>query len=121
MDSRIISQFQPKLIPDFWHAFLFCLQAAAASNEVLPDVPPADPPQRAHLPALQGQVKVKEPKEAQEEGLTTALVSIKVNCTVFQGVYLKKPVIEQVPKFLNNMNWDVFYVKFPCHNRTVKS
>lgn len=42
-------------------------QAAAAAHEVVPVVPPADPPQRAHLPALQGQEPLAQPQEAQEE------------------------------------------------------
>lgn len=45
-------------------------QTAAAAHEVVPVVPPADPPQRAHLPALQGQEPFEEPQEAQEEIVT---------------------------------------------------
>lgn len=45
----------------------FWLQTAAAADEVVPVVPPADPPQRAHLPPLQGQEPLQEPQEAQEE------------------------------------------------------
>lgn len=47
-----------------------CPQAAAAAHEVVPVVPPADPPQRAHLPAVQGQESLEEPQEAQEEIVT---------------------------------------------------
>lgn len=43
------------------------LQAAASSDEVVSVVPPADTPQRAHLPALQGQEPQPQPQEAQEE------------------------------------------------------
>lgn len=43
------------------------LQAAAAADEVVPVVPPTDPPQRAHLPAVQGQEPQPQPQEAQEE------------------------------------------------------
>lgn len=43
------------------------LQAAAAADEVVPVVPPTDPPQRAHLSAMQGQEPQPQPQEAQEE------------------------------------------------------
>ncbi|KAH9645747.1 hypothetical protein HF086_002674 [Spodoptera exigua] len=42
-------------------------QTAAPADEVVPVVPPADTPQRAHLSALQGQESLAEPQEAQEE------------------------------------------------------
>lgn len=43
------------------------VQTAAAADEVVPVVPPADPPQRAHLPAVQGQEPLAQPQEAEEE------------------------------------------------------
>lgn len=43
------------------------VQTAAAADEVLPLVPPADPPQRAHLSAVQSQESLEEPQETQEE------------------------------------------------------
>lgn len=43
------------------------LQAAAAADEVVPVVSPADPPKRAHLPALQGQEPQPQPQETKEE------------------------------------------------------
>lgn len=43
------------------------LQTAAAADEVMPLVPPTDPPQRAHLSAVQGQEPLPQPQEAQEE------------------------------------------------------
>ncbi|KAI5637676.1 zinc finger-containing protein domain-containing protein [Phthorimaea operculella] len=42
-------------------------ETAAAADEVVPVVPPTDPPQRAHLPALQGQEPIPQPQETQEE------------------------------------------------------
>lgn len=49
-----------------------CVQTAAAAHEVVPVVPPADPPQRAHLPAVQGQEPLAQPQEAQEEIVAAA-------------------------------------------------
>lgn len=43
------------------------LQAAAAADEVVPVVPPTDSPQRAHMPALQGQESQPQSQEAQEK------------------------------------------------------
>lgn len=43
------------------------LQTAAAADEVVPVVPPTDSPQRAHMPALQGQESQPQSQEAQEE------------------------------------------------------
>lgn len=42
-------------------------QATAAAYEVVSVVSPADPPQRAYLPALQGQEPLAQPQETQEE------------------------------------------------------
>ena len=50
-------------------------QTAAAAHEVVPVVPPADPPQRAHLPAVQGQEPLAQPQEAQEEVVTDTQVT----------------------------------------------
>lgn len=59
------------------------MQTAAAAHEVVPVVPPADPPQRAHLPALQGQEPLAQPQEAQEEIVThTHTHTILVVCIV---------------------------------------
>lgn len=44
-----------------------CVQTAAAAHEVVPVVSPTDPPQRSHLPAVQGQEPLAQPQEAQEE------------------------------------------------------
>ncbi|CAH2085105.1 unnamed protein product [Euphydryas editha] len=53
-------------------------QAAAATDEVVPVVPPADPPERAHLSALQGQEPLAESEEAQEEIVTGAVIAFAV-------------------------------------------
>ena len=50
---------------------------AAAAHEGLPVLPPADPPQRPHLPALQGQVSLTQPKEAQAQGWWLMLECMK--------------------------------------------
>lgn len=63
-------------------------QTAAAADEVVLVLPPADPPQRAHLSALQGQEPLPKPEETEEE-----IVRLIINplFTEFFSVKIENP------------------------------
>lgn len=65
---------------------LAIIPSAAAAHEVLHVVPSADPPQRSHLPALQGQVPVSQSQEAQEEGLNDPAAADDDKITIHQSL-----------------------------------
>ncbi|EDS30034.1 conserved hypothetical protein [Culex quinquefasciatus] len=48
------------------------LQTTTAADEVVSVVPPADPPERPDLPAVQGQKSLAQPEEAEKEGALSA-------------------------------------------------
>ncbi|VVC88082.1 unnamed protein product [Leptidea sinapis] len=79
---------------------------AAAAHEVVPVVPPADPPQRAHLPAVQGQESLPEPEEAQEEVVTYRHTA---RLYLTRSLYLFDSWIK-----------DIIYYLHPCFNPLLK-
>ena len=54
----------------------------------MPLVSSADPPQRTHLPTLQGQVEVQESQEAQEEGVKKAFNPTLVQCPTHVDIFV---------------------------------